>query len=391
MNQSKKILFIVQSFGGIIEDIACLFKSDGNYSLGVLEFSNSLNSKNNTNIDRYYFKTTNDGNINFIQKAYLALVRTYYLCKLINRYEYEVLIPFSKECCVPTVLTKLLMLNTKIITAIRGNPKVRFAGFEGRMSAFVYRFADVVVTNSKASAHICRNKYGLKNTITIYNPVNFKKIRNKLQESIPQGYSDIFKSGKVFINVGRLSPVKGQWHLIRAFKKVVKDYPEVKLVILGEGILREKLEDLIKKCKLEDNVFLLGNQENVFSFLKAANCFVFSSLNEGLPNALLEAKTVGLPIISTDCETGPREILAPEVAVDKEISYPYMADDGTLVKPLSGNKIYKNTADHPLEPAEQMLAKSMLKQAGEPTPKKEINIDKRFDSKTVVKQWKRII
>ncbi|WP_141082914.1 glycosyltransferase, partial [Campylobacter vicugnae] len=86
---------------------------------------------------------------------------------------------------------------------------------------------------------------------------------------------------KVFINVARLSIEKDQEKLIRAFKDVNTKYPNTKLIILGDGPLKEKLENLIKRLKLKKSVFLLGRISNPYPYLKKADCFVMSSNHEG--------------------------------------------------------------------------------------------------------------
>lgn len=106
--------------------------------------------------------------------------------------------------------------------------------------------------------------------------------------------------GKIFINLARLSPEKDQAKLIRSFRKVVDDYPDSRLLILGDGPLYNDLSMLIKELSLENNVYLVGIRFNPFPFLKRADCFVLSSNHEGQPMTLFEAMILEKPIISTD-------------------------------------------------------------------------------------------
>ena len=109
--------------------------------------------------------------------------------------------------------------------------------------------------------------------------------------------------------MARLSVEKGQEKLIRAFAKVAINAPQSRLIILGDGPLREHLTSVIKTSKLEKNVMLLGRKKNPFPYLHRADCFVFPSKHEGQGLVLLEAMMLGKPVIASDIPTS-REILA---------------------------------------------------------------------------------
>lgn len=128
----------------------------------------------------------------------------------------------------------------------------------------------------------------------IYNPLildNFPAIYNGVRE-------------KRIVNVGRLHYQKNQKLLIEAFAMICNKFPEYILEIYGEGELRMELYSLIKKLNLEKCVFLKGNRKDVLECERKAALFVLSSDFEGMPNALIEALALGLPVISTDCPCG---------------------------------------------------------------------------------------
>ena len=112
---------------------------------------------------------------------------------------------------------------------------------------------------------------------------------------------------KRIIGVGRLHTQKGFDLLIKAFAKVYESYPEWELVIYGEGPEREDLESLVSQLNVP--VFLPGRTQEIAREMAQSEIFVLSSRSEGMPNVLCEAMGLGLPVISTDCPTGPRELI----------------------------------------------------------------------------------
>ncbi|MGL5417379.1 MAG: CDP-glycerol glycerophosphotransferase family protein [Clostridium sp.] len=111
-----------------------------------------------------------------------------------------------------------------------------------------------------------------------------------------------------FINIGRMSPEKDQIKLIYAFNTVVNSYSNTKLYMLGDGILKNEIENVIKKLKLEEKVILTGQIKNPFTIVKECNCFVLSSNHEGQPMVLLENLILNKDIIATDIP-GNRSVL----------------------------------------------------------------------------------
>lgn len=103
-----------------------------------------------------------------------------------------------------------------------------------------------------------------------------------------------------FVNMGRLSPEKAQDNLIKAFANFHKKHSKSKLYILGKGLLKDDLQSLIDSLNLKDSVYLMGQLENPFPFMKKCDCFVLSSHYEGQPMVLLEAMTLGMKIVATD-------------------------------------------------------------------------------------------
>ena len=142
----------------------------------------------------------------------------------------------------------------------------------------------------------------------IYNPVFNHSIIEKSKMTVNHPFFQN-KQGKIILGAGRLSRQKDFSTLIRAFSQL-KNYPKIRLVILGEGENRKELEQLIKALGLEDSVSLPGFVNNPYAYMSKADVFVLSSKFEGFGNVLVEAMACGVPVVSTNCESGPFEILS---------------------------------------------------------------------------------
>jgi glycosyltransferase involved in cell wall biosynthesis len=142
---------------------------------------------------------------------------------------------------------------------------------------------------------------------TIYNPVVTDDIAELAGAPSPHPW---LEKGElpVVLGVGRLTEQKDFETLIRAFR-LVRDQRPCRLVILGEGEQRDHLWSLVTELNLTDCVLLPGFQENPFAWMSRAAVFVLSSRWEGLPGVLIQAMACGTPVVSTDCHSGPREIL----------------------------------------------------------------------------------
>jgi GalNAc-alpha-(1->4)-GalNAc-alpha-(1->3)-diNAcBac-PP-undecaprenol alpha-1,4-N-acetyl-D-galactosaminyltransferase len=164
---------------------------------------------------------------------------------------------------------------------------------------WTYPFADLVVVLTESALSFYPPKQGYR-AIVLPNPVILPPATAQIEPLLPK---------PTLIAVGRLAPQKGFDLLITAFAKIQHDYPDWHLTILGEGESRVELEALRAEFQLIDRVHLPGKVTNVHDYLRQADIFVMSSRCEGFPNALCEAMACGLPVISTDCLSGPREII----------------------------------------------------------------------------------
>ena len=141
----------------------------------------------------------------------------------------------------------------------------------------------------------------------IYNPIITPEFKKKVEESLDHPW---FKKNQppVILALGRLKPQKDYPTLIQAFSALRKN-KKARLLILGEGSERAKLEKMIEQLGLKEDISLPGLIKNPYPYLRRASLFVLSSRWEGLPGVLIEALYCGSPIIATDCPSGPQEIL----------------------------------------------------------------------------------
>ncbi len=202
-------------------------------------------------------------------------------------------------------------LGIPVIISERNNPYLQSAStsaFWKILRRIVYPMADVLIVQTLRVKSFYTSFIKDDKMVIIPNPI--KTDFDRMPE---------VKKQNIVLNVGSLEHQKGHDVLIRAFSKAKLEGWQ--LHIAGEGRLRPKLMDLITELRLEKLVFLLGKKSNIIFQYASSKIFAFTSRYEGFPNALLEAMNMGLPCISTDCPTGPDEMIQNElngylVAVD---------------------------------------------------------------------------
>lgn len=173
----------------------------------------------------------------------------------------------------------------------------------------LYSRADKVIAVAQALADELIVDFGISSerVIAIPNPVDIDGIRALAAEDIDHPWVGS-EEPPLFLAVGRLAAEKDYPTLLQAFAKVYTKRP-CRLAILGEGELRPQLSGAIQAAGLSDNVQLMGFQSNPYKWMKACAVYVMSSRAEGFPNSLAQAMACGARIVSTDCKTGPTEIL----------------------------------------------------------------------------------
>ena len=194
---------------------------------------------------------------------------------------------------------------TKIITRSNSSPEGWSKSSIKRILYKIFlKLPNQIIVNSYQFKNELNTKFGIK-ALVIYNPLNKDEIIKKSKERV----SLKFFSGKFtkIITIGRLVDQKDHLTMLRAINLIKED--NIKLLIIGEGQNKSLLIKYINKNKLSSKVKILPFKKNPYKYLILSDIFLFTSVFEGLPNVLLEAQSLKKFIISTNCPTGPKEIL----------------------------------------------------------------------------------
>jgi glycosyltransferase involved in cell wall biosynthesis len=222
-----------------------------------------------------------------------------YLRKTIKKIRPQTILSYG-EYWNNFVLLSALGLKFPVYVSDRSQPDKSLGRFHDRLRRYLYPRAKGVILQSETAKQVFQKKIKHSNIAVIGNP-----IRRILKES-----SDIQRE-KSILMVGRLISSKHQDRLIKIFAKL--DRKDWKLLIVGYDHLKQKhterLEALIKTLNLEDRVILLGKQSGIEDFYLKSAIFAFTSSSEGFPNAIGEAMSAGLPVVSYDCVAGPSEMI----------------------------------------------------------------------------------
>ncbi|MGO1371977.1 MAG: glycosyltransferase family 4 protein [Senegalia sp. (in: firmicutes)] len=266
----------------------------------------------------------------------------------------DIVLSMPEEIGIYTILA-LLKTNIPIVVSERNNPWVMPWKKQTRfLRKTLYPFASGFIFQTKQASSFF-SKGIIKKSVILPNPLDVDRIPSPWKE----------KRIKKVVGVGRLEKQKNFPLLIRAFAKFHKKFPDYTLVIYGEGKLRKDLEELSRTLLPEGSYCFPGRNPNVLEYIKSAQMLVLSSNYEGMPNVVIEAMAVGLPVISTNCPSGG----SAELIEDGE--------NGLLVPVNDVKSLY-----------ESMCKIAEQKKLADKLSRNAVKIKKRLDSKIVSEKWK---
>lgn len=248
-------------------------------------------------IELIYLATVVPGN-GKTPAGYLKRLRA--LRKLVIDSKPDVVISFLSNVNVAAILATA-GLKIPLIICERTDPSViPTSTLLSRTTKLLYRYADVLVVQTQAVAEKAGNIFpGIQCIKAIANPIHEDFLLPRMQRSGER---------KILLSLGRLIDDKQVHLIIEAFLNIQDQYKEWDLHIYGDGPAKVMLEKIVQEAGMAKRIFLNGNTTQVSSIMAGADAFVMASKYEGFPNALLEAMAIGLPCVSFDCPSGPREI-----------------------------------------------------------------------------------
>ncbi len=319
----RKILFVLGSLGAggaerqVLRILTHLDRERFAPALYVVNREGELLDQVPTDVPVFaYWDNRAYPRINFPGRILLSQGRD--LARVIEREQIDLVYDRASQM---TLTASLAMKRTSVprVSVAVGEPSrdfellhSRFAFVKRHLLRRAYRSADRVVGVSEGVRQGLIDFFDLPpaQVVTCPNLFDIEQIDNAAKAVFSQYASDRFE----IVSVGRLSSEKGHIHLLRAIERLVNtdQLTQVRLWLVGNGPLEQELREFVDQHGLAGYVQFAGYQSNPLPYVKQAQLFCLPSLYEGLPNALIEAMICGTPVISSDCPSGPREILGGE-------------------------------------------------------------------------------
>ena len=283
------------------------------------------------------------------------MLRVYKIQKIIKKKQIDVLF------CVTThqnLVSHFPFYNCKKIVSCRdtGNLMRNHSLFHKMLTR-----ANLMVFNSYFMADYYLERYpeDEQKTIVVNNIVQAEKISELSSELVEDKFIEFTNSHFTVVAVGRLCREKGFNNLLRSFELFREKNSEAGLVLIGDGYLSEELKNMADLSKYRKDIIFLGFQSNPYKYMAKCDVFALSSITEGFPNVLIEAMACGLPVVATDCKSGPNEILNERFNYKINLNSLLLADYGILTPAINESENYE-LRDYSLEEKEFANALEVL-------------------------------
>ncbi|MDB3950478.1 glycosyltransferase family 4 protein [Gammaproteobacteria bacterium] len=244
-------------------------------------------------------------------KIFNLISKLVQLRKIIKYKNPDTIISFLTRVNIATVLSTIGLKTSIIICERTWTPFATLSKNFYWMYRLLFRNIKKIIVQTDESKIWLNNYFPNIDTDVIPNPISYPLPLQKGQKLSPDEF--VLEDRKIILACGRLHKYKQFDLLINAFFKIKDEYPDWDLIILGEGEERKNLDRLLKNLDIGNRVFLPGSAGNMSEWYQRAGLFVLSSSVEGFPNVLLEAMSYGLPCISFDCDTGPRDMIKHKI------------------------------------------------------------------------------
>ncbi len=183
------------------------------------------------------------------------------------------------------------------------------------------RRADLIICCSRTIEKEIKDKFNFYKTTVLYNLYDVKAIQEKAKQQEPRlpwgDYDEEGRRIRCMVSMGRDDDMKGFWHMLKVFSLVHEKMPQTRLILMGAGSF-SYYKKLAEELGITDAIYFAGMQREPYQYLKKGEIYLLTSYNEGFPNALVEGMSLGLAAVSTNCMTGPGEILL----ADGNMSFP---------------------------------------------------------------------
>ena len=359
-----KIAMLISSLDGggaakIVSNISRQLPEDWETDI-ILNHDKNIAFPYNGNIISLSIPLTRD-KTNLIYQCYVFIKRLITLRRLKKEKEYDCCISYMDSANLVNILTPCGKCKT-IINVVNNMTECAKYSYKYRyivnpvIKLFYNKADNVIALSNEVKADLIAN-YGINSErISVsYCSINVEEIDHIIKENNTKIESEWFKKNRTVITAGRMETQKGQWHLIRAFSRVVNKVPDAKLIIFGEGSKKEYFEKLISEYELQNNTKLIGFDPELVAYISKSAIFVFPSLYEGFGTALQEALACNVACIATDYVSGGREQLDP--SFKGQINEVHMGEYGVLVSRCSADT---PMASKELDKNEEELAQAII-------------------------------